>query len=279
MPTLSSSVNYWQPPVPPVTTKLASWYNSRFSVGNGKVGIMTTLGFNGCGKCFYGISSLCILYNTYVCGLAAFSNLGRPFHLVDCSMVPTCFAARLRLRNSQINASVRWRSPWQKWVRNMLVHFIGPFGRESTSDWWISLIKCQQCGSFVCRANRIRRPGSGAVTPEHCDTNLVKKVKAILSHRVQLQGKYGSHHIIQYTFGISGYFYPQNSQNRPHSLPVRTTYGCLLLVSCLNNVLPLSLVRCVQYCDILGRYIQWNLSITTTSMIKFIACDLFSNVF
>ena len=25
--------------------------------------------------------------------------------------------------------------------------------------------------------------------------------------------------------------------------------------------------------------IQWNLSVTTTSMIKFITCDLFSNVF
>ena len=27
------------------------------------------------------------------------------------------------------------------------------------------------------------------------------------------------------------------------------------------------------------RYIQWNLSVTTTSMIKFITCDLFSNAF
>ena len=25
--------------------------------------------------------------------------------------------------------------------------------------------------------------------------------------------------------------------------------------------------------------VQWNLSVTTTSMIKFITCDLFSNVF
>ena len=35
----------------------------------------------------------------------------------------------------------------------------------------------------------------------------------------------------------------------------------------------------INWAAVLVIYVQWNLSITTTSKIKFITCDLFSNVF
>ena len=35
----------------------------------------------------------------------------------------------------------------------------------------------------------------------------------------------------------------------------------------------------VRYSDVEWISLQWNLSVTTTSLIKFITCDLFSNVF
>ena len=67
---------------------------------------------------------------------------------------------------------------------------------------------------------------------------------------------------------------------------------CIAMVIWMDG-LPLNMIpwvnkMCIHQCQwqkwisvypMRGLYIQWNLSVTTSSIIKFIACDLFSNVF
>ena len=59
----------------------------------------------------------------------------------------------------------------------------------------------------------------------------------------------------------------------------RLTTGCLVKYNSLEAYAGLGTALANAEEASLKHYVQWNLSVTTTSMIKFITCDLFSNVF